>query len=61
MATLPIGFNLHTTRFYYSHGIPQVTIACTNCGHMIFFNPAVIGFRPDEPTQAEVPSDTSNA
>jgi hypothetical protein len=61
MATLPIVFDLHTTRFYYSQGIPQVALACTNCGHMVFFNTVVIGFKPDEPPQAEIPPDQSGA
>lgn len=49
LATLPIGIDLRSTRFYYSQGILQVTIACTNCGHMLFFNPAIMGIKPDEP------------
>lgn len=60
-ATLPIGFDLHTTRFYYSQGVPQISVACTNCGHMVFFNSAIMGFKPDEPSPAEVPSDAPGA
>jgi len=54
-ATLPIGIDLHTTRFFYSQGVPQISIACTNCGHMLFFNTGIMGFRPEEPPPAEVP------
>lgn len=54
-ATLPIGFDVHTTRFFYHQGIPQVTIVCNNCGHMVFFNAAVLGFEPDEPEKEIVP------
>ena len=53
-ATLPIGFDVHTTRFYYHQGIPQITIACVNCGHMLFFNPAIMGFKPDAPEEKEI-------
>jgi hypothetical protein len=60
-ATLPIGFDLHTTRFFYSEGIPQISIACNNCGHMLFFNSGIIGFRPDEPAQAEIPPANTSA
>jgi|GEM_PF-1388656 len=54
-ATIQIGFNLHTTRFHYHEGIPMVSIACTRCGYMLFFNAGVIGFTPDPPPLAEVP------
>lgn len=52
MATLPIAFNLHSTRFFYSQGIPQVGVICTNCGHTLFFNPGVMGIKPDAPTSS---------
>ena len=52
ICTLTIGHDIHTTRFHYHEGIPQVTVACNNCGHMIFFNPAIMGFKPDQPPQA---------
>jgi hypothetical protein len=61
MATLPIVIDLHTTRFFYSQGIPQVAILCTNCGHMIFFNPAIMGFKPDQPPAAELSSQKESA
>lgn len=61
MATLPIVFDLHTTRFFYSQGIPQISIVCTNCGHMLFFNSAIMGFKPDEPPPAEIPTENSSA
>ncbi len=54
-ATLPIGIDLHTTRFFYSQGIPQISLACNNCGHMVFFNSAILGFKPDEPQPMQVP------
>ena len=57
VATMPIGVDLHSTRFYYSQGIPQITIACGNCGHMLFFNPAIMGFKPDEPPPVDVKSE----
>ena len=54
-ATLPIGFDLHTTRFFYSQGLPQISIACINCGHMLFFNSNILGFKPDEPPPVQIP------
>ncbi len=55
VATLPITVDIHSMRFFYSQGIPQVCVVCTNCGHMLFFNTGVIGFRPDEPKAAPKP------
>jgi hypothetical protein len=52
IAALPIGVNIHTLRFFYSQGIPYVSIACTNCGNTLFFNTGIIGFRPDAPAPA---------
>lgn len=57
IATLTIGFDTHTTRFYYHQGIPHIGIACSNCGHMVFFNAAIMGFKPDEPKQTEIIQD----
>lgn len=55
LATIPIGVDLHTTRFFYSQGIPQVGVACTYCGHTLFFNTGIMGFKPDEPKPMPVP------
>ncbi len=49
IATLPIGIDIHTTRFLYATGIPQILIACSNCGNMVAFNAAIMGFKPGEP------------
>ncbi|MCI0564089.1 MAG: hypothetical protein MN733_36905 [Nitrososphaera sp.] len=54
-ATLPIGFDIRTTRFYYHQGLPQVTVVCNHCGHMLFFSPGVMGIKPDEPRKEQVP------
>lgn len=48
-STLALGFDLHTTRFHYHDGMASVTILCTNCGHMVQFSPAVMGFTPTPP------------
>jgi len=58
LAMLPIVVDLHSTRFFYSAGQPLVGVTCTNCGHVLFFNPAVIGIKPDVPATAEVPGAT---
>jgi hypothetical protein len=55
MATLPIVIDLHSTRFFYSQGVPQIGVLCANCGHTLFFNPGVIGIKPDEPPAVAVP------
>jgi len=57
VATLPIAFNVHTTRFFYAQGIPQVSVVCLNCGHMLFFSPGIMGLKPDEPQPATLPAD----
>ncbi len=68
MATLPIVFDLHTTRFFYSQGIPHIEVYCKNCGHTLFFKASVLGFKPDRPkpepvstneTPQETPSDST--
>lgn len=43
LVTMPIGFDTHTTQFLYSQGIPQVSIVCQYCGHMLFFSTEVMG------------------
>ena len=48
-ATIFLGIDIHTTRFFYHTGFPAVSFICTNCGHVVFFNTGVIGFKPDEP------------
>jgi ribosomal protein S27E len=58
MATLPIAVDLHTTRFFYSQGIPQISIMCANCGHTLYFNPVVMGIKPDEPTPQSIDGDS---
>lgn len=55
IATLPIGFDIRTTRFFYAQGCPQVTVMCQNCGHLIFFNPAIMGLKPIEPQPETTP------
>lgn len=61
IATLPIGFDLHTTRFFYHQGLPQIAIACENCGHLVFFSSAIIGFKPDEPQVENIPVEKTEA
>jgi hypothetical protein len=41
--------DLRSTRFFYSQGLPQVGVVCLHCGHILFFSPAVMGIKPDEP------------
>ena len=47
-----IAFDTHTTRFHYHEGIPQITLACKNCGYLVSFATAVVGLKPDEPPAA---------
>jgi hypothetical protein len=49
ISTLPIGIDLHTTRFHYHAGLPQVSIVCQECGHIVHFSASVIGFKPEPP------------
>ena len=46
---ITIGFNVRTTRFHYHQGVPQVWVACHNCGHLVTFSAHMIGLRPDLP------------
>ena len=59
-ATLPIGFDIHTTRFYYHQGIPQISLACSNCGHMMLFNAGILGLKPDQPQAYEIQDESGN-
>lgn len=49
-STLAIGFDVRTTRFHYHDGLPMVTVACTNCAHLVNFSPGMMGIKPDAPT-----------
>jgi hypothetical protein len=60
-ATLSIGFDVHTTRFYYHQGLPQITIACQDCGHLVFFSPGILGLKPDEPEPENIPAENTEA
>ncbi len=51
-----IGFDTHTTRFHYHQGIPQVGVACENCGHILYFAAALVGLKPDQPAPAAAPA-----
>lgn len=48
-ATIFLGIDVHTTRFFYHAGFPAVSLVCVNCGHVVFFSTGVIGFKPDPP------------
>ena len=61
LATLPIAFDLRSTRFFYSQGLPQVGVLCTNCGHLLYFSPQVMGIKPDEPQPAPVEANPAMA
>jgi hypothetical protein len=49
ISLISLGYNIHNTRFHYHEGIPQIPIVCNNCGHIVFFSPVIIGFKPDAP------------
>jgi RNase P subunit RPR2 len=51
----------HSTRFFYHQGIPHVSIACSDCGHMVFFNAGILGFKPDPPEEEIVPEDDAQS
>ena len=46
-ATIGVGFDTHTTRFHYHDGVPVVSVACANCGHLVFFSAMMLGLTPD--------------
>lgn len=49
--TIALGFNVRTTRFHYSDGIPMVHVACSTCGNVLSFSAKVIGLEPDKPKE----------
>lgn len=53
-ATLPIGFDVRSTRFFYHQGLPQISVVCTNCGHIKNFSPGVMGIKPEEPEEKDI-------
>jgi hypothetical protein len=53
-ATILLGIDIHSTRFFYHAGLPAVSFICVNCGHITFFSSGVIGFKPDQPAVAPV-------
>jgi len=50
-ASLPIGYDLKTTRFFYHQGIPQVALACQNCAHVVYFSANMMGLKADDPVE----------
>lgn len=53
-ASIQLAVDLHTTRFYYHQGIPVVSLTCSNCGNLLLFSSAVMGFRADQPPVVSV-------
>src|SRR4051812_36210594 len=47
IATMPVVVDVHTTRVHYHAGVPQITVVCRNCGHLVYFSAGTIGFKPD--------------
>ncbi len=60
-ASIQIGFDTHTTRFHYHEGVPVVSLACENCGHVINFAAVLMGLKPDQPPQEAVPTKPEGA
>jgi hypothetical protein len=54
LAGVLLGFDLHTTRFFYHGGTPMVSLICTNCGNTLLLHSGVMGFKPDEPPVVNV-------
>ena len=57
-SNLSLGYDLHSTRFHYHEGTLHLSLICTTCGHMVFFNPGVMGFKPDVPQAHDVTPET---
>lgn len=45
-AGIQIGFDTRTTRFHYHEGVPVVSVACENCGHLLNFAASLLGLKP---------------
>ena len=52
-STTPIGYDVRTTRYFYAQGLPQVTIACLHCGHLLFFSPQIMGIESEMPEEKD--------
>jgi hypothetical protein len=46
-ANIVLGFNPTTTRFHYHDGLPVVSLACGNCGHIEMFSSGIMGIKPE--------------
>lgn len=53
--TISLGFDVRSTRFHYSQGLPQVPLICGHCGHILYFSPAVMGIEPEQPEEKDIP------
>jgi len=47
-AGIQIGFDTRTTRFHYHEGVPVVSVACENCGHLLNFAASLLGLKPEQ-------------
>lgn len=50
---ITLGFDTHTTRFHYHDGVPTVSIACSNCAHLVSFAAVLLGLTPDPPASGD--------
>ena len=53
-SAITLGFDVHSTRFYYHQGIPQIGVRCNYCGHIVWFSTAILGFQPDKPKEEKI-------
>lgn len=60
ISTIPIGYDVHSTRFHYHNGIPQISIICRNCGYIMHYSANIMGFKPDIPEQVIVEEDKNS-
>jgi hypothetical protein len=45
--------DIHTGRIHYMDGAAAVALVCNNCGHIVWFNPLMMGLRPEAPQPPE--------
>lgn len=45
LVTMPTGFSTSTAQFLPNEGVPQISIVCQNCGHMLFFSTEIMGLK----------------
>lgn len=52
---MTVSIDLHTGRVHYMEGYAMISLMCTHCAHIIWFNAITMGLAPQPPASAVAP------